>query len=306
VAPAVTSLTGDATGVRGQLRSFQGAFSDVGTRDTWTAVANFGDGTGDQPLTLNADKSFAFGHVFTATGAYTVKVTVTDDDGGVSVAAQFAVTINAVEMQGGDLVVGGTTGPDNILFTGTGSGVVLTLNGQPMGLFQPTGRVIAFGQAGNDNIQASSTLANGVEFYGGGGNDGLIGGAGASILLGGAGDDSLTAGPGRTLMIGGEGADGLAGGSADDILIGGTTAHDSDAAALRRILNAWTAGVFATRVNNIRAGLFAGTPADPHTGLNSGTVFDDAAVDTITGNGGSDWVFSSGPDVRRDTPEALN
>ena len=49
VAPEV-SLAGDATGVRGQLRSFHGSFSDVGTRDTWTAVVSYGDGTGDQPL----------------------------------------------------------------------------------------------------------------------------------------------------------------------------------------------------------------------------------------------------------------
>jgi hypothetical protein len=301
----MTGLTGDATGVRGQVRSLQGLFTDVGTRDTWTALVNYGDGTGDQPLALNPDKTFAVGHIFTATGSYAVKVTVIDDDGGAS-EATFTVTISAVEMQGNDLVVGGTTGNDNILFTGTGAGISLTLNGVPVGTYRPTGRVIAFGQAGNDNIQANVTLTNAVEFYGGAGNDGLIGGAGPSILLGGAGDDTLTGGPGRALIIGGDGTDGLSGGSADDILIGGTTTHDSDAVALRRILDAWGAGVFSDRVNNIRAGLFAGGAGDPAAGLNSGTVLNDPAIDTITGNGGSDWVFSGGPDVRRDTPEALN
>lgn len=57
-----------------------GNFTDPGA-DTWNATVNYGDGTGDQPLTLSG-KDFSLSHVYTDNGLYTVTVTVTDDDGG--------------------------------------------------------------------------------------------------------------------------------------------------------------------------------------------------------------------------------
>ena len=44
---------------------------------------DYGDGTGLQPLTLNAGKTFTLSHTYKKTGTYLVTVTVTDDDGGV-------------------------------------------------------------------------------------------------------------------------------------------------------------------------------------------------------------------------------
>jgi Ca2+-binding RTX toxin-like protein len=186
--------------------------------------------------------------------------------------------------------------------------VSVSLNGVALGLFRPTGRAVVYGQDGNDTIQASALLSTPVEFHGGGGGDLLVGGAGPSILLGEAGNDTLNGGVGRTLMIGGDGADTLTGGSPDDLLVGGRTAHDSDSVALRRIMAEWalTTATFSTRVNNIRAGTFSDGTVARMLGLNSDTVFDDGAVDNLSGGAGSDWVFSAGADVRKDNPELLN
>ena len=57
-------------------------FTDSGT-DVWTGVVNWGDDPTDESLVVNpADKSFGLRHAYTATGMYTVVVTVEDDDGG--------------------------------------------------------------------------------------------------------------------------------------------------------------------------------------------------------------------------------
>ena len=72
--PIITILNGTTSGVRGQQLQFTGAFTDPDP-DTWTGTVNFGDGTGDQPLTLNG-KSFAFDHAYASLGSYTFVVTV--------------------------------------------------------------------------------------------------------------------------------------------------------------------------------------------------------------------------------------
>jgi PKD repeat protein len=57
------------------------SFTDPGL-DTWTGTVNFGDGTGDQSLTLDQEgKSFDLNYIYTAEGTYDVSVTVQDDDG---------------------------------------------------------------------------------------------------------------------------------------------------------------------------------------------------------------------------------
>src|SRR5262249_28877296 len=50
---------------------------------TWTATVDYGDGSGAQPLTLNADKTFYLRHTYQKPGVFALAVTVTDKDGGV-------------------------------------------------------------------------------------------------------------------------------------------------------------------------------------------------------------------------------
>ncbi len=128
------------------------------------------------------------------------------------------------------LFVGGTSGADVITFSPADAlgHVAATISNAgtknktvSLGTFAPTGHVIAYGLAGNDTIQvADSTikgkvysLAIATMFFGGDGNDTLIGGAGANVLVGGNGDDVIYGGNGANLLIGGAGKDQLHGGS---------------------------------------------------------------------------------------------
>jgi RTX calcium-binding nonapeptide repeat (4 copies) len=123
----------------------------------------------------------------------------------------------------------------------------------------------------------------------------LDGGNGPDVLVGFGGNDLLVGGPGRNVLVGGPGADYLVGGGADDLLVAGSTAFDEDEAALRAVQAEWISGrSYLTRVANLR-----GHGSGPRLNQNyflvgSGpgqTVFDDAAVDWVTGTAGRDWFF---------------
>src|SRR5262249_42121726 len=120
------------------------------------------------------------------------------------------------------LVARGTEGDDRIVFkAGTRPGQVLVvINGTTYGPFVPTGRLVAYGRGGNDEIRVKG-LSNPSWLYGGDGNDTLYGGSGADVLFGEAGNDHLHGRGGRDILIGGVGEDVLIGGGGDDIMIGG-------------------------------------------------------------------------------------
>src|SRR5207249_3223600 len=100
------------------------------------------------------------------------------------------------------------------------------VNDVPNGRFIPTGRLVAYGLAGNDDIKVNGSINLPAWLYGGDGNDTLQGGGGNDVLVGGAGNNTLIAGQGRDLLIGGSGAAHLVGNSGNDILIAGTTTFD--------------------------------------------------------------------------------
>jgi len=93
VAPSVSINLSSARINEDGFVTVTGRFSDPGTLDTHTATINWGDGTGDQTLTLNGDKTFSatyqylddgpFGNTSqngTPSDNYTITVAVTDDD----------------------------------------------------------------------------------------------------------------------------------------------------------------------------------------------------------------------------------
>lgn len=106
-----------------------------------------------------------------------------------------------------DLVIGGTASSDTVVLgAGLSPGdVSVTINGILRGTFQPTGRVVVYGLASDDNLEVSGSLIVSSWLYGNDGNDTLTGGAGHDFLFGGAGDDSLTGGAGNDFIIGGLG-----------------------------------------------------------------------------------------------------
>jgi hypothetical protein len=76
VAPTV-SAGSDATLTAGSTLTRSGSFTDPGS-ETWTATVNYGDGGGNQALSLNPDKTFNLSHLYATPGNYTVTVRVTD------------------------------------------------------------------------------------------------------------------------------------------------------------------------------------------------------------------------------------
>ncbi|MEZ6119853.1 MAG: Ig-like domain-containing protein [Pirellulaceae bacterium] len=68
------------------------AFTDPGT-DEWTGTVDYGDGTGDQALTVDSDgKTFDLSHTYTTEGTFTVTVRLKDDDSDF-VTDSFAVSV---------------------------------------------------------------------------------------------------------------------------------------------------------------------------------------------------------------------
>ncbi|HMP40272.1 MAG TPA: glycosyl hydrolase 53 family protein [Roseiflexaceae bacterium] len=77
----------------GQTFSSTGSFVDAGI-NTWTATVDYGDGSGVQPLALNANKTFNLVHTYVDDGAYTITVTVTDDEDAAGSATTMVVVGN--------------------------------------------------------------------------------------------------------------------------------------------------------------------------------------------------------------------
>ena len=242
VAPAA-GVTGPTSGVRGQPpRAFTVSATDVSSVDQAAGFVysiTWGDGSPVQtvPRTAGNGSGVSLEHVYAATGTYTVTVTATDKDNGTSTAATRTISIVAIQMQGSDLVVGGTTGNDAIMINPGDAGTVRVLfGGVSQGGYSPTGKILVYGQAGDDAIHVAGGVSLPAWLYGGDGNDTLHGGHGHDVLLGGAGNDQLTGGQGRDLLIGGAGADQLSSNADEDILMAGTTAFDSNQAALAAIM----------------------------------------------------------------------
>jgi hypothetical protein len=307
VAPAV-GITGPATGVRGQPRTFTLSASDPSSADQaagFTYAIDFdGDGTVDQIIGPGASGQISIDHIYDRLGTFTLQVTATDKDGGTSSTATQVIQIKVFDLQDdpGDagtnptaLVVGGSAGDDTIAFKstpGSPNTVTLFVNGVRQGRFAGLTRLIAYGGAGNDTIRVAAEITLPTLLDGGAGNDTIKGGNGNNIILGGTGSDMLTGGNDRDILIGGLDADRIHGNGGDDILIGGTTLWDANPQALCRLMDEWsrTDAGYLTRIRHLRhggAGALNGSFL-----LNSGTVFDDAAIDVLFGDSGSDWFFA--------------
>lgn len=140
-----------------------------------------------------------------------------------------------------------------------------------------------------DGLEGNDTL------FGSNDSDVIRGGDGHDVILGYAGSDRVFGGKGRDLLIGGLGTDTLYGDNGEDILIGGSTIYDdydriSQPLAFNAIMQEWTRDTdYAIRIANLRAGI---GPTQEYA-LNSSTVIDDGAIDSLWGNKDLDWFFIS-------------
>jgi hypothetical protein len=284
----VAAISAPAGGVRGQARAFTFSATDPSPVDQaagFTFRINWGDGTQQE---VTAPSPLGLEHTFAEAGTYTVTVTATDKDGGTSAEATHTITIVVAEVQDGVLVVGGTTGADHIQVkkgAGDGASLEVSVNGVNLGEFAGLTRAVVYGQAGDDNLDATGSTDLALELYGGDGNDRLQGGSRDDILDGGAGDDEVLGGQGRDILVGGAGSDRLVSQGGDDILIGGLfmgvdlTGDRRD--ALVAVSQAWssTTQSYEERVEAMVDGLAA-------------LVADDGASDVLTGSSGDDWFFA--------------
>lgn len=102
--PPVVSAGDDATILEGQVFTRVGSFTD-GNPGPWTATVDYGDGLGEQPLLLNADKSFTLKFACPDDNTYNVTVRITDSEGLVGTDT-LTVTVRNVDV----IVVGADSG----------------------------------------------------------------------------------------------------------------------------------------------------------------------------------------------------
>jgi hypothetical protein len=293
--PPTAGLSGPAAGVRGQELAFTLTATDPDSPGPFTFRIDW-DGNGTVDQTVTGPSGVTVPHTYTDTGTYTVKVTATDQPGCTSPVAQTTVTIHVALLQPDPcelgkqaLFVGGTTGNDNIVISPTGGAVEVQINGASAGTFTPTGRIVVYAQAGNDDVTVAGSVGLSAWLYAGDGDDRLKGGGGHDVLLGQGGDDLLVGGGGRDLLVGGAGADRIVGNADDDILIAGVLLFEADADKLCAVMKEWTRTdkTAAERVNNLKNG----------GGLNGSVVLDgttlanDADADVLTGSSGYDWFL---------------
>ena len=172
--------------------------------------------------------------------------------------------------------------------TKVAGGVQVTINGETVGVFDASSRIIARGLNGNDNITVASNVFMRTELDGGAGNDVLTGASQADVLIGGEGNDTLIGRAGRDILLGGSGIDTLSGGSQDDVLVGGDVSTGVGQ-NLHGILREWTRQdlTFSQRVAHLNGQTSGGFNSAV---INAESVTDDGLADISIAAASTDWT----------------
>jgi len=319
----VAGISGPAVAVTGQPRTYTLTGTDPSPVDQ---AANFTwdiDWDGDTVVdeTVIGPSGTTVEHVFLATGAPTVRVTVTDKDGGTSSETTLPVDVGFIQLQDDPqspgnnvLAFGGTAGLDAIFFlpqVGTNVLAFTVVRGNlflnQVDFFANVDRMEAYGLGGSDII-AAEFVNQPVSAFGGVGNDVMAGGRAGDLLDGGVGNDfflgttatsdgndTMIGGDGRDFFYGSLGADSIVGGAGEDLMISGSVDFGAEGGVLEgltAIRNEWLSSrSYADRVANI-LGTGSGNKANGNFFLQTGvTIFDDGAIDTLVGGADMDWFI---------------
>lgn len=257
-APTVSVPLVDQTASEGVAFSFatpNTTFIDIDSGDTLIYSAQLADGSAlPSWLTFNAStRTFAGTPTNTAAGAYTVRITATDQAGAsafdefvLNVADTLATTLtgtssadtlngtngkDTISSLGGNDVLNGNAG-DDTLDGGTGSDKLFGGTGNDTYVVDNTGDVVTENaNEGLDSVNSivTHTLATNVEnltltgasAINGTGNtldNVLIGNSAINTLTGGAGNDTLDGGAGADKLLGGTGNDSYVVDNASDVV----------------------------------------------------------------------------------------
>jgi hypothetical protein len=80
--PPIVEVGSDAFVLAGGTFARVGTISDAGLGEVYTATVNYGDGSGEQALPVNSDRTFLLSHLYSAPGSYQVTVSVWDTELG--------------------------------------------------------------------------------------------------------------------------------------------------------------------------------------------------------------------------------
>lgn len=331
VAPNV-SIVGPSSGVPFQPRTFTLTTTDPSPIDQAVGFTFDIDWDGDLVVdeTIVGPSGTQTVHTFQAVSTNTVRVTATDKDSGVSTVFTHPINIVRVQLQGTDLVWGGTVGSDAVEFEETASETVQVrttlLDGVVVADTQTfvsvSGQVIAYGGDAADTIDAGGVdglTTIGATLIGGRGDDTIDGGDAADTIRGDAegdgseGRDVIDGGGGNDLIYG-DGVEGAAdtirGGAGNDTIYGDNGDISGDGAEGNDVIygddgDDW---LFGGRRNDM---IFGGNGHDVidgqsgHDILSGGTgndslsggdgkdlLFAGAGADTLHGNGGDDLMVT--------------
>ena len=297
----VVSLTSplsldESTAVRGQPLAFEAELDGEGSIVTW----QFGDGFVAEGTTVT--------HAMPEIGTYDLTTVITDPDGNrTTIARDLRIVAVAMQRDPNDptktaLVVSGTVTNDRIRINPQGNtgDVQVKLDGHSLGSYAPSGAILVYGQAGDDDIELAGSIELTAWLFGDAGDDRLKGGNGPSVLMGGSGNDMLIGGSGQDLLVGGLGSDRLIGNGGDDLMLGGELQFARLESALAAIMAEWTSSrSYEERVANLRGDEMSPSfeqraNIDVFLTVNgpNATVVDDDDRDVFTGAAGRDWFFA--------------
>jgi len=143
----------------------------------------------------------------------------------------------------------------------------------------------AGGSGGSSGADGNDTFVSIENLTGGAFNDQLVGNGQANVLSGGDGHDLLRGGGGNDTLLGGNGDDFLNGGFGDDTIDGGA---------------GWDRATFATgavagvTVDLTLQGIAQNTGQGMDTLINIENVSGTSFNDTLTGDGGDNWIWGQG------------
>ncbi|MBX3413332.1 MAG: trypsin-like serine protease [Pirellulales bacterium] len=155
-----------------------------------------------------------------------------------------------------------------------------------------------FGDAGDGLEGGQDTILGGEGddlLFGFKNNDLIDGGDGNDIIAGHRGADHLIGGAGRDVLIGGINDDVLEGGADEDLLIASAMFLDLDLGALLAIRDEWTsANDYATRIAHLTGAAAGGLNGEyilTTTPVETATILNDGAIDTLIGGSELDWYW---------------